>query len=147
MEVSQRMEEVKVDEARALTLAEKDFEQKIWDAYASSRPWIASSPGIEAASIMTRNRIAIAKDIEKRSGGSDHYLGHMGEDAIDEAMRAMVCLLCQDELTFKANIVNHHDVAVLATDLDDRMCVPRDMGSRSAATIKRLTGIVSPSNK
>jgi glutathione S-transferase len=146
LDVSDRMEEYKIQEGQALTKEQKEHEQHIWDMYSSTRPWVASSPALEAASIMTRNRSPIVKDIGKRAGlsesGSD--LAAYSEDQIDEAMRAMVCLLCRDESEFNhEGMINSckdytNIVKSLATYLDDRMCVPRDMSSRSAATIKRL---------
>ena len=145
MDVSKRMEDVQHEERQPLTDFERENEQRIWDMFSSSRPWVASSAAIEAASVMTRNRDAIIKDIEKRIGKDDQYsdLAACSEDEIDEAMRAMICLLCEDEQDFHYGLVDGaKDYATvvrnLAMYLDNRMCVPRDMGSHSAATIKRL---------
>ncbi len=148
MDVSKRMDGVQEEEQKALTVEEEECQQKVWDAYASTRPWVASSPALEAASVMTRNRDAILKDIQKRVGTSSKNkyseLGSSSEGDIDEAMRAMICLLCEDEDAFQGSIsmdgakTYAQIIEDLATYLDDRMCVPRDMGCPSAATIKRL---------
>lgn len=58
-------------------------------------------------------------------------------------MRALATMLCQNN-----NNIIYKDVpgvAELASFLDHRMCVPRDMGSMSAASIQRLAHQLSSS--
>ncbi len=136
LDVSQRMEDVKIEESKALTEEEEEKEQRIWDLYSSSRPWVASSASAEAASVMVRNRKAIVKDIGKRAAAGYPLIAECTEDELDLAMRSIVWLLYQNE---SDNImINPETVASLATYLDERMCVPRDMGCLSATAIKRL---------
>lgn len=144
LDVSKRMSDAKYEEARALSIDEKERIQSLWEKYCMSRPWMATSPAAEAASVMTRNRSAIMKDIEKRAVISHPLLAECTQDGVDVAMRAMVCLLCQDDLDFRDCELNtrcmsyKEDIVLVATYLDDRMCVPRDMGCLSAAALKRL---------
>lgn len=136
LDVSQRMEDVKVEESKALTEEEVEKEQRIWDLYSSTRPWVASSASAEAASVMVRNRKAIVKDIGKRAAPDYPLIAECTDNELDLALRSMVWLLYQNE---SDNImINVETVASLATYLDERMCVPRDMGCLSAAAIKRL---------
>ena len=142
MDVSNRMSDMKFVESKPLSQKEEEKTQQVWDLYSSSRPWVAGTPAAEAASVMTRNCKAIIKDLEKRRA-SNEDMKLWTEEQVDEAMRAMVTLLCQDLEDFGEDLNGLmedyvEDVGVLATYLDNRMCVPRDMGCLSAATIKRL---------
>lgn len=126
------------------------IDQEIWEAYAKDRPHVQSSPQREAAAIMTRNRQAIVKDVVKQASTSawrNKGLPESEEDA-DVALRALVKVLLlqmgdqEEELLVGGveNPANKQEDAVLcmATFLDQRMCVPRDMGAMAAATIKKL---------
>jgi len=142
MDVTERMEDFQENESRPLTREESQSQQDLWDQYTSSRPWVGKSPSIEAASVMTRNRIAIMKDIKKNGAKNNASSLVVDNDhVLDEAMRAMVYLLSQEDddekgLTLEKD--THENVKTLAAFLDYRMCVPRDMSCLSAATIKRL---------
>jgi len=91
---------------------------------------------MDAATIMIRNRKAIVKDTTKR-------LGDYTEQDIDLSLQVLVQQLLQwhhdDEEKILAYGENKDIVANLAAFLDERMCVPRDMGAMSAATIKKLS--------
>jgi glutathione S-transferase len=103
----------------------------VWKDYSSSRPHVASSPHADAASIVTRNREAIIKDVLKRRG--DKGLPS-SEEEVDSSLRALACVLLDEGENVKAV----PGLAAVAKFLDERMCVPRDMGAMSAATIKIL---------
>lgn len=122
----------------------------LWKEYASSRPYLAHTPGSEAAWVMTQNREAIVKDVLKRAGtspGENTGLPTSASD-LDDAMRAMVhCLIHSDSGDTQAtsDAKNVPGVGALALFLDERMCVPRDMGSMPAASVKHLAWEI-PSN-
>lgn len=103
----------------------------VWKDYSSSRPHVASSPHADAASIVTRNRQAIIKDMLKR--GCDKGIP-TSEEEVDSSLRALACIL----LDKGENVKDVPGLAAIAKFLDERMCVPRDMGAMSAATIKIL---------
>jgi hypothetical protein len=121
--------------------AESTIDQELWTEYISSRPYLAATPEAEAASTMTRNREAIFGDVLKRPGGSAWKGGlRTTESNLDEALRALVCALLVNDTDVKST----PDVGALASFLDERMCVPRDMGAMSASAIKKLAWELSP---
>ena len=111
----------------------------LWKKYASTRPYVAPTPHLEAASIITRNRGAISQDVWKQSekpAWKERGLPH-SPDTADVAVRELVTLLINGgDLDGVAMSVEY--LGTLATFLDERMCVPRDMGAMSAVTIKDL---------
>lgn len=113
----------------------------LWKLYAQDRPYVQSTPYQEAAAIMTRNREAIVRDIVKQSSTAawhDSDLPTTEEDA-DEGLRALVQMLLKGEGDIlDVDSSTFLSVQSLATFLDQRMCVPRDMGAMTAATIKNL---------
>ena len=135
--VSSRIQDSdKIDLEVAQTIEGND----LWEAFHSTRPYLASSPGKEAASVLLTNRDAIMQDTLKRAGLS---LRELGEEKIDVSMRALaeICSTDQeliDDIDFILEAVD--GVGDLATFLDSRMCVPRDMGSLSAIVFKRIAG-------
>jgi len=107
--------------------------QTVWDDFHSStRSYsIPASPYLDAATIIASNRKAIVKDAAKGLGNS------YSEEEIDAALQGLVTRLMKqhggnDEVEYN-DYVNE-----LAVYLDNRMCVPRDMGAMSAATIKTI---------
>lgn len=102
---------------------------EIWSAYASDRPWIAASPGAEAAATIARRREAIAADAEAR-----------GVADADEGLRGVVdALLDGASLDALLDGASLDDTAAgVAAYLDERLCVPRDLGAPAAAAIRRL---------
>jgi glutathione S-transferase len=139
--VSSRMDDEGAKESAPLTPEEKLRQQSIWDRYAATRPYAASSPGEEAASVLIRNREMIVKDIVKRVGMKTNKFDlPLDEKELDVTIRSLACILCGDrydcEIIEECEIGEH--VKTLASFLDERMCVPRDMGALSAACFKRL---------
>jgi hypothetical protein len=107
----------------------------IWQAYAATRPYLASSPAAQAASIVTSNRQAIVKDAIKPRAGSAPDLS---ETQVGEALRTLVDLLLENASVGDLPESIRVPVATLTASLDKRMCIPRDMGALSAACIKKL---------
>ncbi len=122
-------------------LAAKDcIDLDIWQAYAKSRPYVQSTPSKQAAAIIIRNRNAIVKDTAKQASKVAAWKREAfpsSEDEADFALRTMAQLLLDDSSRLESAI-DMGSVQQLATFLDYRMCVPRDMGAMSAATIKNL---------
>jgi glutathione S-transferase len=130
----------RMDEAAAIDAfgGEQLVSKDTWSAYAATRPHVAPSAAAEAASTVVRNRDAILADVAKRQPLSD------GAGA-DAALRAVADLLLLtsggsdgggggDGGASRATA----GVGALASFLDTRMCVPRDMGAPAAAVLKRL---------
>lgn len=141
--VSSRMDDEGVKDSAPLSEEEKELEQSIWDKYSAIRPYVADSPGQEAASVLIRNREMIVADILKRMGtkkDKNNFDLPVDEKELDFTMRSLACILCDDR--YDSDIVeeckNDKSVQVLASFLDERMCVPRDMGALSAACFKRI---------
>jgi glutathione S-transferase len=114
--------------------AKESVDLECWTEFASTRPHAASSPHLEAATIITRNRKALVTDIVKQSGMPAHKgtgLPSSTEEA-DSTLQELVNLLIGGKET------GSQEASVLAAFLDERMCVPRDMGFMTAATIKNL---------
>ena len=124
-------------------------EMKLWMEYRVAREYLAESPSAEAAAIVFRNRNAIVTDIEKRVKFTKEWkekLPLQKENGLDNAMRTLIYLLLQEGKSMDdilaiqddIDISLLNDVGMLAAFLDERMCVPRDMGEMSAAAIKRI---------
>ena len=146
--VSERMDRLDAEERRDQTDEEKAEEQRLWDEYRTARPHLARTPAAEAARVLLSNREAIVTDTLKRSAALEGTGVPLDRDGLDGAMRALATVLACDgaeggqhygELEVAAREAEEVEgVFALARFLDERMCVPRDMGSMSAAAIKRL---------
>lgn len=131
-QIEANMDEMARQEA---LMAESTIDQALWTEYAASRPYLAATPQAEAAAIIKRNREAISADVLKRAGGSAlEGLLPSTESDLDEALRALVCVLLDSDEDAKSTL----GVGTLVSFLDERMCVPRDMGAMSASAIKKL---------
>jgi glutathione S-transferase len=132
---------VKIEQGMA---AASTIDLDIWKVYASTRPYVsAKSPHADAASIIARNRQAILQDTLKRATTApwnQRGLPETNEQA-DKALRALAAILLQVHPKEQHDVIaNQVDgLATVASFLDERMCVPRDMGAMSAATIKTLS--------
>ena len=135
--VSERMEELKRQETKPLSADERADQQRLWDEYAVDRPYVAASPNTEAAAVLIRNRGNIRKDALKNYNDGDTITD------LDEGMRSLAVLLC-DEGSFSQERVDAcrercgESARSLAAFLNERMCVPRDMGALSASYFKRF---------
>jgi len=135
--VSERMEELTRQETEALSAEERADEQRLWDEYAADRPYVATSSNAEAAAVLVRNRENIRKDALKNYSDGDTSAD------LDEAMRSLAVLLCGEGSFSKERVDACREqcgesARSLAAFLDERMCVPRDMGALSAAHFKRF---------
>lgn len=99
----------------------------VWREYAASRPYVAPTPGEEAAARLVRNRRAVAADAKRRRAlGTD-----VADEAIDEAIRSFAASLCGDEA-----IALSGEATAFAKFIERRMCVPRDMAAPAAAVLR-----------
>jgi glutathione S-transferase len=136
-------------------LASKSLIQyDVWRQYASVRPHVAETPELETAWILYRNRQAIIRDAIKQSKtnvvlsswiSALQSTSALFEEQLDTAMRQLVHLLIsrgQQQRHNPTNVLDFYDLAdevvYLARYLDERMCVPRDMGCMCAATIQSV---------
>ena len=116
-----------------------------WRAYAASRPDTAASPALQAAATIIANRQAIVADARQRptAYGSVPYIHEaFSATEIDAALRVLASLLSTSD-TDEEDQRWHWAVATPAVDavaayLDERVCVPRDMGAPPAAEIHRV---------
>ena len=117
----------------------------IWTEYSSTRPYVASTPYLEVVSILARNRQALVNDIVKQSAMPKykHFGLPASTEEADKALQEMANLLVElsDGTTDEYSMQGSEEARIIATFLDERMCVPRDMGSMAAATIKNLAVI------
>lgn len=114
--------------------------QELWAVYAAGRDYVADTPAAEAARVITKNRQAIIADTVKRATTDGKWKDTDlpdDPDEVDETLREMAEVLLNDDGDLLTN-ASRRTVGSLATFLDERMCVPRDMGSMSAAAIKVL---------
>lgn len=131
-EIEANMDELAQKEA---SVARSCIDVDLWKDYASSRPYLAGTPQAEAALVMTRNREAIVTDTLKRASTSawkDKGLP-TNESDLDGTMREMTQILIEGRSDSESA-----QVGALASFLDERMCIPRDMGGMSASAIKQL---------
>jgi glutathione S-transferase len=142
-----RMEELNLNEGLPQTEEGRIRNQSLWDDYRSKRPYLANTPSAEAGHVLIRNHKAIAKDVLKRADVLQNAGFPLTETGIDTAMRALASILVfgsekdgqYNDLEVAANEAhNVEGVFALAKFLDERMCVPRDMGMMSADAIKRI---------
>ena len=147
-DVIDRMDDFNVEESRPQTEEERLRDQRLWETYRYTRShYLALTPSAEAGKTLLNNREAIVKDTLKRAGSLEGTGIPLDEKNLDRAMRALATILIYgaeadgkyDELEqASADAASVDGVYELASFLDERMCVPRDMGAMSAAAIKRL---------
>ena len=133
---------VEQQEAIAMGSTKRSEYHNLWKEYISSRPYLASTPEEEAASILCRNRKALTTDTMKRIGKD---LFENNETDMDTTLRQLAYVLIEKGKTGQISNVQEslgmesmEAVASLASFLDERMCVPRDMGEPCAAAFKAL---------
>lgn len=149
-DVIDRMDDFDAEESRPQSEEERVMEQKLWDEYRSTRPWLALTPAAEAGKTLLNNRQAIVKDTLKRAASLEGKGIPLDEENLDRVMRALATILIYGtSADGKYNELEHasaeaasvNGVHEFARFLDERMCVPRDMSSMSAAAIKRLAAL------
>jgi glutathione S-transferase len=144
LQIQSNMQDLKLkEEAEARACIDLD----VWKEYASTRPYVAATPYREAASILIRNRNAIAQDVCKQAGNVLAWKNSGLPDSLDAAnlaLKDLASLLMNGvhkndlEHLLSVSTTSLEELSTLCTFLDDRMCVPRDMGAMTAATIKNL---------
>jgi len=97
-----------------------------WDSFAAGRPHVASTPEAEAAARVVRNRAAIFRDAVKQ--------GSLAEEEADVALRGLAALLMGRADEAEASPA----AAAAAAYLDERLCVPRDMGVLPGRAVRGL---------
>lgn len=146
--VVERMDELGADESRPQTEEERVRDQRLWDEYRTTRPYLANTPSAEAGRVLMSNREAIITDTLKRVDSLKDAGIPLDEKGLDNAMRALASILIYgteedgqyDEMATAAKEARDVEgVFAMAKFLDQRMCVPRDMGMMSADAIKRLS--------
>ena len=99
-----------------------------WTEYASVRPHVAETASAEAAAHLIRGHVSIARDACQR-------MGLEGVEALDAPLRAVAWLLA-GATGSDAEIAKQTDgLEPLVAYLDERVCVPRDMGGPAAAAL------------
>jgi len=131
-DIEGNMDELADAEAMAV---ESIMNLELWRQYASSRPYVADTPHAEAALTIARNRSPICNDVVKRASS---YKGRWPdlpetEQDVDRALRGLVSSLLGSEAEGESEA---GAIGAMASFLDHRMCVPRDMGAMPAACIK-----------
>lgn len=134
--------ELEADRTAVLSTAESQRQQELWDAYRAGRTHLAQSPAAEAAATIVRNREAIVRDAARRCNTDHTWRSKLPPttEATDAALRGLASSLLDERNDNNSEVAgdNNDDyVGVLASFLDERMCVPRDMGALSAAAVKR----------
>lgn len=146
--VLEQMDYFMKEESRPQTEEERIRDQALWNDYRSTRPHLANTPSAEAGRVIVNNRVAIVKDILKRASTLDSAGIPLDEKGLDKTMRALSSILIYGTRTDgqynELEVVSKeawdvNGVVALAKFLDERMCVPRDMGAMSADAIKRLS--------
>lgn len=145
--VVERMVNLGNSEGLPQTEADRVNEQKLWDEFRDSRPFLANTPSAEAGHILMKNHDAIMTDTLKRANVLQDTGIPLNEKGLDRAMRALATILVYgskedgyyNDLEMMANEAREVEgVYAMAKFLDERMCVPRDMGMMSADAVKRL---------
>lgn len=125
------------------TQAKDCIDQQLWEKYrqqlgSSDYYTISKSPYWEVATIITQNKAAIVKDAQKRM--------KVDEEVLDAALSGLVTRLVEykeGQASFPIYLEGEdmsvtEQVAKIAAYLDERMCVPRDMGAMSASVLKTV---------
>lgn len=123
-----------VDERQGVELkeAKNSINCKIWQEYSSSRSYVADSPHEQAAATIVRNREALVRDAVKQltlPKWSNLKIPN-DETTVEHLFAGLAMCLVMDDKHPSDQIKS------LAIFVDDRMCVPRDMGAMPAACIK-----------
>jgi len=143
-----RIEDFQIEESCAQSKEDRIRDQTLWDEYRSTRPYLAETPSAEAGRVLLSNRDAIVTDTLKRASSLEGTGLPLDEDGLDASRRALAILLIYgsdndghyDDLAIASKeAADVEGVFELAKFLDERMCVPRDMGAMSADCIKRLS--------
>ncbi|CAJ1946561.1 unnamed protein product [Cylindrotheca closterium] len=121
------------------TQAKECINQALWERYhQDNEDDVAKSPYWDVATIITENKEAIIKDAQKRMDTEASVLNDVLMGLVTrlvEYEEGQDFPLHLEEEDMKITV----QVAKMATYLDDRMCVPRDMGAMSASVLKTVS--------
>mmetsp|Transcript_12318 Transcript_12318/g.29610 ORF Transcript_12318/g.29610 Transcript_12318/m.29610 type:complete len:481 (-) Transcript_12318:24-1466(-) len=147
-----------LEQARSIV----DFD--VWKTYKESRRnngqvvvVVANTPHEEAASVVVQNRQRLVEDIMKQQSRlktkstNSNYVSYLealpsSYDQLDDLLLELALLLKdtgQNGLKEPDTKAASESVTCLASFLDERMCVPRDMGCMPASTIKLIAAAAS----
>jgi glutathione S-transferase len=142
---------VAAERAEALALCNDPNTMVIWNKYRATRPHVAATPHDDVAALLCRNRHSLVNDIVKRSVSRPSWTERVLPQTYDDAdatlrllTKVMIAKGQEQEEPGKRKVVDVAQllgasakaVGDLAVFLDERMCVPRDMGAMSAAALK-----------
>jgi glutathione S-transferase len=135
-DVGRNMQELVAAEA-ALAASGTSIDSTVWREYSCTRPHVADTPQGQAALNILRNREAIIRDTVKRAATSPWSASSLPktEADVEEILKDLVQVLLDQDIPCGDTL---QAVGTLAGFLDERMCVPRDMGAMSAACLKKV---------
>jgi len=135
--------ELKASEDEVVSMfGDTNAEDCVWESYVKSHPHVASSSTNEAAACLVRNHEQITFDMIKWSSewGYEEYSSH----DVDKELRFITHSLSisnddnTDEMEAQAQLHNESIAPIILEYLQDRMCIPRDMGAPSASKLQRI---------
>lgn len=114
----------------------------LWRDYARSRQEVALSPALQAVAVIVANRQAIVDDARRRPmvyGRVPFVHDAFSAEQIETALRTLASLLtaAADDRKWRRAPATPA-VKEVAAYLDERLCVPRDMGAPPAAEVHRV---------
>jgi glutathione S-transferase len=123
----------------ALAASGATIDLGVWNEYSSTRPHVADTPQGQAALTILCNRDAIIRDTVKRAATAPWSASNLPktETRVEETLKGLVQVLLNPDIAGGDPL---EAVGALAGFLDERMCVPRDMGAMSAACLKKVAG-------
>ena len=111
---------------------------EVWARYAAARPHVASSPAGEAAVALVRNRREILADAARWAEEVGYVVCSVEE--LDMGLQTLAWILSGgDDLSQREELLDSTSVVLLSEYLNERLCVPRDMGAPAAAAIRELS--------
>ena len=118
----------------AIPTKRRTFNTKaVWNQYARTRPHVAESPELECAAYYVRNRATIITQ-----AAAD--IATMSENEIESALLEVLGALLESGGVDDPSVVSSlsGNARELASYLEERLCVPRDMGALPAAALRTL---------
>lgn len=148
-ELNGNIDTVLQNEDRLAREATRNTGKVMWSRYRDDgRDYLADTPSKQVALTITRNRKAIVADALKQAGRGNKHLVDLGQDesAVDAALFELADALANDDLDKEfdeKNVKFESDSAAasMARFLDDRICVPRDMGAIPSGYLKVLANL------
>jgi glutathione S-transferase len=135
-QVGRNMQDLATAEA-ALAASGATINLGLWKEYAGTRRHVADTPQGQAALTILCNREAIIRDAVKRAATAPWSASNLPkiESEVEAALKGLIQVLLDQDIPGDDPL---QAVGALAGFLDERMCVPRDMGAMSAACLKKV---------